>query len=210
MQNCPAEHLMDRIIIDLLQKSDLGKFKVVNCGDQVEAQGKSLSAITISFTQDPKDLQLTKNMLNQNSLSRQGPISLLLLFSQRMIFGFLERRLAIFMKFCQTLVARIRQNSNVRCNVKFLVLEKLEVMFVARAEGGGHNFSRLLVGNQLRFLRVSLLFAAIVPFLAFFGRSTGCSLTSTSTTSKIVSLGWRAFLPGKRNCFERTRASSTL
>jgi hypothetical protein len=29
--------------------------------------------------------------------------------------------------------------------------------------------------------------------LAFSGRSTGCSLTSTSTTSKIVSLDWSTF-----------------
>ena len=186
------------------------EFKVVDCSDQIEAQGKSLPAITISLAQDPKDLQLTKNMLNQNSFSSQGTISLLFLFGQRMIFGFLARRLAIFMKVCQSLVASIRQNSNVLCNVEFLVLEKLEVMFAALAEGGGYNFSRLLVGNQLRFLSVALLFAAVVLFLAFFGRSTGCSLTSTSTTSKIVSLGWRAFLPGKRNCFEPTRASSTL
>jgi hypothetical protein len=186
------------------------ELKVVDCRDQIEAQGKSLSAITISFTQDPKDLQLTENMLNQNSFSSEGTISLLFLFGQRMTFGFLERRLTIFMKFCQALVASIRQNSNVLCNVEFLILEKLEVMFATLAEGGGYNFSRLLVGNQLRFLSVSPLFAAVVLFLAFFGRSTGCSLTSTSTTSKIVSLGWSAFLPGKRNCFERSRASSTL
>jgi hypothetical protein len=149
-------------------------------------------------------------MFNQNPLSSQRTIFLLLLFRQRMIFGFLERRLAIFMKFCQALVARIRQDPNVLRNVEFLVLKKLEVMFATLAEGGGYNFSRLLVGNQLRFLSVSLLFAAVVRFLAFFGRSTGCSLTSTSTTAKIVSLGWSAFLPGKRNCFERMRASSTL
>ena len=42
--------------IDLLQKSGLVEFKVVNRRDQVEAQGKSFSAITISLTQDPKYL----------------------------------------------------------------------------------------------------------------------------------------------------------
>ena len=194
--------------LDLLQKSV--KFKVVDSSNQVEAQSKSCSAIAIPLTEDPKDLQLAKNMLNHDPLSSQRTIFLLLLFGQRMIFGFLERRLAIFMKFCQSLVACIRQNSNVLCNVEFLVFEKLEVMFAALAKGGGYNFSRLLVGNQLRFLGVTLLFATVVPFLAFFGRSTGCSLTSTSITSKIVSLGWSAFLPGRRNFFELTNASSTL
>ena len=42
--------------IDLLQKSFLIEFKVVNRSDQIEAQGKSLSSIAIPFTQNPKYL----------------------------------------------------------------------------------------------------------------------------------------------------------
>ena len=38
------------IQIDLLQKSVLNEFKVVNCSNQVEAQSKSLSAIAVSLT----------------------------------------------------------------------------------------------------------------------------------------------------------------
>jgi hypothetical protein len=94
--------------------------------------------------------------------------------------------------------------------IQFVVLEKLKVMLAALSKGSRHNFCGFLVGNQLRLLRMSPLFAAIVLFLAFFGRSTGCSLASTRITSKTVSLGWSAFLPGKRNFFERTRTSSTL
>ncbi len=71
------------------------------------------------------------------------------------------------MKFSQSLIACICQNSNVFGNVKFLILEKLEIMFATLTEGGGHNFSRLLVGNQLRFLRMPLLFAAVVLALPF-------------------------------------------
>src|SRR5215207_6770863 len=149
-------------------------------------------------------------MFNQDPLSSQSTIFLLLSFRQSVIFGFLERCLAVFMKVCQALVASIRQDPNVLGNVEFLVLEQLEVMLTALAKGGGYNRSSLLVGNQLRFLGMSLLFTAVVLFLAFFGRSTGCSLTSTSTISKTVSLGWSAFLPGRRNFFECTNTSSTL
>jgi hypothetical protein len=188
----------------------LNEFKVVNCSKQVEAQSKSLSAIAVSLTQDPKDLQVPKNMFNQSSFPSQRTISLLLLFRQRMIFGFLERRLAIFVKLCQALVTRIGQDPNVFRQVEFRILEKLKVMFAARAKASGHDFSGLLVGNQLRFLGVASLFAAVMPCLAFFGRSTGCSLACTRTTVKTVSLGWRAFLPGSRNFFEWTRTSSTL
>src|SRR5512133_514345 len=149
-------------------------------------------------------------MLNHTPLTSQRPIFLLLLLGQRLIFRFLERRLAVFMKVCQALVTSVSQDPDVLGYVQFIVLEKLEVMLAALAKGSRHNFSGFLVGNQLRFLRMSLLFTAIVLFLAFFGRSTGCSLASTRITAKTVSLGWSAFLPGKRNFFERTKTSSTL
>ena len=183
---------------------------VVNCSNQVEAQRKSGSTIAIPLTQDAENFQLLKNMLNHDPLTSQRTISLLLLFGQRMIFGFLERRLAVFMKFCQALVTCIRQDPNVLGNIEFVILEKLKIMLATLRKGSRDNFSGFLVGNQLRFLGMSPLFAAVMLFLAFFGRSTGCSLASTRITSKIVSLGWSAFLPGRRNFFERTRASSTL
>src|ERR1041384_6657852 len=137
-------------------------------------------------------------------------IALLLLVGQRMIFGFLARDLAVFMKLCQPLVASICQDANVLCNLQLVILEQLKVMFAALAKGSGYNLSRFLIGDQLRFLGMPPLFAAIVLFLAFFGRSTGCSLASTRITSKTVSLGWSTFLPGRRNFFERTKTSSTL
>ncbi len=149
-------------------------------------------------------------MLNHNPLASQRPIFVLFFLGQRMVLGFLERRLAIFMQVCQALVASIRQDPNMLGNGEALVLEQLEVMFAALTKGSGYDFSTFLVGNQLCLLGVSLLFATVVLFLAFFGRSIGCSLASTRITSKTVSLGWSAFLPGKRNFFELTSTSSTL
>ena len=69
-----------------------------------------------------------------------------------MIFGFLERGLAVLMEVGQTLVTSIRQDSNVLGEGKVVILEQLEVMFAALAKGSRHNFSGFLVGNQLRFL----------------------------------------------------------
>jgi hypothetical protein len=108
------------------------------------------------------------------------------------------------------LVTSVCEDPNVLCNVELVIFEKLEIMLAALAKGGSYNFSGLLVGDQLRFLCMSPLFATVMLFLAFFGRSTGYSLASTSITSKTVSLGWSAFLPGKRNFFERTSVSSIL
>src|SRR5512141_1458044 len=149
-------------------------------------------------------------MFNQNPFASQGTISLLLSFRQSVILGFLERRLAVFVKFRQALVTSICQNTNLFCKITFIVLEQLKIMFASTTKRRGDNCGTFSVSNYLRFLGVALLFAAVMPFLAFFGRSIGCSLTSTSTTSNTVSLGWSAFLPGKRNLPERTNAFSTF
>ena len=149
-------------------------------------------------------------MLNHNSFPSQNAISLFLSLCQSMIFGFLERSLAVFMKFSQALISSICQNMKVLCEVTAIVLEQLKIMFASITKSRGNNLSTYSIGNYLCFLGMTLLFAAVMPFLAFFGRSIGCSLTSTSTTSNTVSLAWSAFLPGNRNLPERTKAFSTL
>jgi len=149
-------------------------------------------------------------MLNQNALPSQNTIPPLFFLGQRMIFGFLGRRLTVFVQVGQTLIACIRQDPNGVRQFAGILLEKLKIMFTAGRESRCDNFSGLWVSNQLCFLGMALLFAAVMPFLAFFGRSIGCSLASTRTTSKKVSLDWSACLPGKRNLPERTRTSSTF
>jgi len=149
-------------------------------------------------------------MFDHNPFSCQTPIALFFSFRQSMIFGFLERRLAVFMKFRQSLITSICQNAKMFRELTGIVFEQLEVVFASITKGCGYDLGTFSVGDYLRFLGMMLLFTAIVPFLAFFGRSTGCSLTSTSTTSKTVSLVWSAFLPGRRNFPERTKMFSTF
>jgi len=149
-------------------------------------------------------------MFNHDPFSSQGTIFLFLSLRQSMILGFLERGLAVFMKFCQALVACIRQNAKVLSEITAIVLEQLKIVFTSTTERCGNDLGTLSIGNYLRFLSVKLLFATVMPFLAFFGRSMGCSLTSTSMTSNTVSLAWSAFLPGNRNFPERTSTFSTF
>ena len=149
-------------------------------------------------------------MLNHNSFSSQDTVSLFLSVRQSMVFGFLERCLTVFMKFCQTLISSICQNAKVLDKVVAIVLEQLEIVFASITKSRGNNLSAFLIGNYLCFLGMTLLFATVMTFLAFFGRSIGCSLTSTSTTSNTVSLAWSAFLPVNRNLPERTKAFSTF
>lgn len=149
-------------------------------------------------------------MFNQNPFSSQDTISLLLSLRQSVILGFLERCLTVLMQIRQSLVACICQNAQVFGEITSIVLEQLKIVFASITKRRGNNFGALAVSNYLRFLGMALLFAAVMPFLPFFGRSTGCSLTSTKTTSKTVSLDWIAFLPGRRNLPERTKMFSTF
>ena len=149
-------------------------------------------------------------MFNHNSFPSQDTICLFLSFRQSVIFGFLERCLAVFMKFCHALISSICQNTKGFGEVAAIVLEQLKIVLASITKSRGNNLSAFSIGNYLCFLGMMLLFAAVMPFLAFFGRSIGCLLTSTSTTSNTVSLAWSVFLPGNRNLPERTKAFSTF
>jgi hypothetical protein len=150
-------------------------------------------------------------MFNQGPFSSQGMIFLFLSLRQSMIFRLLERGLAVFMKFCQALVACVRQNAEVFSKIVAMIFEQLKIVFASTTERCGDNPGTLSFDPQLpTLLRVTLLFATVVSFLAFFGRSIGCSLTSTRMASNTVLLAWSAFLPGNRNFPKRTSTFSTI
>lgn len=107
-------------------------------------------------------------------------------------------------------ITRISQAADLLRQVAATVFEQGEVMLAALRKGCSKNHLGFLVHNQLRFLGVSLLLSAVVPALLFLGRSIGCSVASTSTTSINVSLRWRAFRPGNRNSPDFINAFSTL
>jgi hypothetical protein len=79
--------------IDLLQKSCV--LNIVNGSNEIEAQSKAFSAISITFTQDAKNLQFTNDMLDINALARNSSIFFFLLRRQRVVLGFLVRCFAV-------------------------------------------------------------------------------------------------------------------
>lgn len=87
--------------------------------------------------------------------------------------------------------------------------QQLEVVPPARAEGRGNDAPTGLLDQDLGFLGVALLFAAVPLLLLFWGRSTGHSVASTTTTCSCHWLWVSAFLPGSVNRPERVKASST-
>jgi len=60
------------------------EFKVVNCSDKIESERKAFAPVSVPFTQDPKNLQLANDVLDQNTFMRKLSITFLLLFRQLM------------------------------------------------------------------------------------------------------------------------------
>jgi len=138
------------------------------------------------------------------------PIARLLFVGQWMKLRFLGRDLAVRMKTAQAQVSRICQDTDLFGKQTATFLEQFKIMLAPMGKGCGNDLLCLLVDDQLRFLGVMLLFAAVVLTLLFFGRSIGCSVASISTTSISVSLGCSAFLPGRRNSPDFISTFSTL
>lgn len=73
-----------------------------------------------------------KNMFNHDSFVSQDTISLLLSFGQSMKFRFLERRLTVLMKFCQTLVIRVHQDAKMFGEIATIIPEQLKIVFASK------------------------------------------------------------------------------
>ena len=103
------------------------------------------------------------------------------------------------MKMGNALITGISEAENTWGHVRAAILEDLKVMSASLSKSGGENFPVLRVDYELGFLGVPLLFAAVMAFLLFLGRSMGCSVASTKTTSIWRPLACKVFLPGNVN-----------
>ena len=130
---------------------------------------------------------------------RKLSIACLLVFGQRMELRFLGRNLVARMQIAQTPIPGTCQDPDLFGKQTMACFEQIKIMLASIGKGRGNDRLRFLVGNQLRFPGVRLLFAPVVPALLFFGRSIGCSVASINSTSISLSLGCSAFLPGRRN-----------
>jgi hypothetical protein len=185
---------------------------------QIEAQTKAFAPITITLTQDAKHFEPCQSVFDNHASARQLPILMFLLACEGMMFAFLVRRLTIGVPTVQAPISRIGQAATLSTQPQAAFLEQRKVVRVSSTKGRGQNTPTVLFDHHLRFQRVPFLFATEEGF-AFFCAPLpsplpcGCSIThsvaSTTTTCQTVSLGRRAFLPGKVNWPERIKASST-
>src|SRR5215204_537048 len=206
----PGEWRPPSNVIDLLQKlSVVAEFKVVQRGDQVEAQREALPAVAITLRHDAEDFQAADDMLDHDPAARQLPVAQLLLVRE---FGFtrlLVRRLALFMQLRQSLVAAVGQHFEALVRLDPAPLVEREVVSRAAAVRGTEHVPGRAVDDDLALQRVPLLLAAVVRPLLFFGRSTGVSATSTTMNSISWSAGCNTFLPGSLKALLLVKTSST-
>jgi len=97
----------------------------------------------------------------------------------------------------QAHITAIRQATDVLRNQVMAAFEDGKIMLASVIKDGRNHGVGLLIHNQLRFLGMVFLFAAVVLPLLFFGRSIGCSVPSIKITSISVSLACKALRPGR-------------
>ena len=158
------------------------KLIVVNGRNQVKAQPKPLAPVAVALRQNPKDFQAADDVFYHETLLRQLPVGLLFLVGERVQLAFLVRRLAVGMMPHQAQIAAVRQAAGPAKQSRPALDQQLEVVPLARAEGRGDDAPTSLLDQALGFLRVALLLAAVPQLLLFWGRSTGHSVASTTTT----------------------------
>lgn len=148
---------------------------IIQTGNQIDAQHKSATAISIPLRQYPKDFQVPDDMFNHHALSSQLLVELFLLLGQLAAFRFLERRSRLFVQLKYSLITTIGKAFHCfrQCRLAMLIERKI----VPRSLGKPcvNNLPRILANSQLGFYRVPLFLARIVSFLFFFGRSIGDS-----------------------------------
>ncbi len=98
------------------------------------------------------------------------------------------------MQFANSEIPAIGKALDPGCHLRQIILEDAKIVSAALAKGGGNDFQRTLIDHYLCFLRMLLLLAAIMSYVALPGRSIGCSVASISTTLSPYTPGLECFL----------------
>ena len=114
-----------------------------------------------------------------------------------MVFACLMRCLALGVPLPHALIARISQEFEGGRNGQATAFEKGEIMHFTGTRSYAENFLFPLVNHDLPFLGMAFLLAGVAVALFLGGRSTRCSLASTTMTVSSKEPSCKAFLPSK-------------
>ena len=135
-------------------------------------------------------------MLHQNTLFCQTAVLRFLFFCERIFLGLLFGGLAIFVIFADALKSAVAVNSDrFPYFLADFIFVHFEIMSTPCVGRYGYDLFGFFVDKNEQLYGVLFFLSGVPNFLPLFGRSTGVSVTSTSTTSILGSLS-RACLPG--------------
>lgn len=166
-------------------------------GQQIEAQTETLAAIAIALGENLEHFQATNRVFDRDPHLRDFPIARFLRVRQGMVLRLLLRQATIGMELADPLIAAIGHTHQLGIQRCPAGAKQSQILFLAFTKSGRDNQPGPLVGEELGFLGVTLLFAGVEAALFFFGRSHGHSVASIRMTSNTVSEGRSAFLPGR-------------
>lgn len=157
-------------------------------------------------------------MLIDHPLTGYSLVVAFLLLAERMFLALFLREFRIGMEMLETLVTRVSLSFGIWMQFHLGFFEQTEVVSFAIAEIGADDLKWSGLGilglgqfgyDELGFERMALLFARVIAFLSFFGRSIGDSEASIKMTSYSASLSSRALRPGRAKRLSLMRVSST-
>jgi hypothetical protein len=157
-------------------------------------------------------------MLIDNPLTGYSLVVAFLLLAEWVFLALFLWELSVGMDMLETLVTSISLSFGIWMQFHVGFFEQTEVVSSAIAEIGADDLKRSRLGilglgqlgyDELGFERMALLFARVIAFLSFFGRSIGDSEASTRITSYWASLPSRALRPGRAKRLSLMRVSST-
>ena len=185
---------------------------IVYSGDEVESQCEPSGSVAVGATKDAEAFDVAENVF---TLDAQGGQALVLLFLQRgerVVFGVFVRGVTLLVPLGQTLIPRIGQDPRRRAKPQARGFKEGKVVCGTRGKGGGQNRSCGFFNQDLSFDGVALFLAGVEPRLFFlrWGRCTGTSVASSNTRAFFNAGECNAFLPGKANRPQASKASSTF
>ena len=157
-------------------------------------------------------------MFIDNPLTGYSPVVAFIFLAKRLFLALFLWKFSIGMKTLDALVTRVSLGFGVWVQFHVGFFEQTEVVSSAMAEIRAYDpkwssIRILMLGqlsyDELCFEGMALLFARVIPFLSFFGRSIGDSEASIRITSYSASLSSNALRPGRAKRLSLMRVSST-
>ena len=122
-------------------------------------------------------------MLNINPTFGNFRVAFLFFLGQRILFRGLHRNRTVLVNVLNPDKTFVRQSLRFCTETNPALAKQTEIVFSSPANRYTDNSPRFRVDHDQQFQGMSLLFAGIVSFLFFLGRSVSHSVTSRMTTS---------------------------